>query len=131
MKQTQYRKNPVEIYTTNHHVMFFEKKLQTCFWHDAIPFKIIKSSYCSEQNKIYFTYQLSIPNAKNFGNLIMNSYEIDDEDFKLFVDKVFNPCIGEVVSVYEKDFVGVKGTCNICFINGEPFVILSSVNLLK
>ena len=109
----------------NKHICFFNALKGTVSSKEPMKFKIVHSSYCEEKRTLYLKYRFLDDCTKN--NTVLESYDIDGCDFGILCYNLFNPSEGQVLSLYERDFLNIVGTANIQFVNFVPYIDTPSI----
>lgn len=109
----------------NKHIRFFTALKGTVSSEKPMKFKIVLSSYCEKERTLYLKYRFLDDCSNN--NSVLESYDIDSGDFEILCQNLFNPSEGQVLSIYEDDFLNIVGTATIQFIDYVPYVDTTSI----
>lgn len=105
----------------NKHIRFLSPLKGIMTSGKPLRFKITSASFCEDNRRLYLRYFM-LDSTDTEHTSIQESYNIDDNEFKVLCYNLFNPYAGEMLSLYEKDFLNITGTAYIHFIDFVPYI---------
>lgn len=113
----------------NKPVTYFKNRRDCVCYYKAYSFRIAEASYRHKDRKLYLKFELLSEFEDGESMYTVEEYGVDESEFYFLVQNLLKPNFGEIVPIFENDFVGITGQVYIYVIQSKIYLDTLSMRI--
>lgn len=113
----------------NEPITHFKNRRNCVCYHDAFSFRIVDSSYKDKDRKLYLTFEILSEFEDGESMFTLEEYNVDESEFYFLIQNLLKPNFGEIVPIFENDFIGITGQVYIYVIQSKIYLDTMSMRI--